>query len=431
MNDDLELPRARVKPRIPVGNSTDLIRLISEKYPRTAMAIAAGQIVLPYTKNARMWLNDRRTYTIKVLGGTGSNDSLYDDLHEWVLSILPPGKQRALVAYVPRGNRNPYSLDFSEPRARIRLRYDGSREQDIMVDGYKISVSVTDSGTGGSGDKASFKPPEIVFTMTSVAARNAMLAQLDKIIEQLGSEARDPMFYMLDYLGDWGSVDSLPPRPLDSVVLPVGKIERLETDLRKFLSSEAEYNRRSIPWHRGYMLAGPPGTGKTSLARALASHFRLDMWYLPLADVNKDTNLIKTVNAIRSGSMLLLEDIDIYHIARERDDVGESSTLSGLLNSLDGIATPHGLVTMMTTNDITQLDPALLRYGRSDVIEHFDLSGPDEARRLIQRWYDTDDVPSLNPEFEMSAAEIVEHLRQSDTIEDAIQRLEKEKEAVR
>ena len=66
----------------------------------------------------------------------------------------------------------------------------------------------------------------------------------------------------------------------------------------------------------------------------------------------------------RPSGMLLLEDIDVFHAAARRDDDAGSITLSGLLNALDGIATPHGLLTVLTTNTPEVLDHAVVRAGR-------------------------------------------------------------------
>jgi len=67
----------------------------------------------------------------------------------------------------------------------------------------------------------------------------------------------------------------------------------------------------------------------------------------------------------------LLEDVDVFHSATERDDEGSGVTLSGLLNALDGIATPRGLLTVTTTNDPSALDVAVIRPGRVDLSEQF------------------------------------------------------------
>lgn len=163
-------------------------------------------------------------------------------------------------------------------------------------------------------------------------------------------------------------------------------MDRLVSDVQGFLDAEADYNRRGMPYHRGYLLYGPPGTGKTSIVRALAAHFGLDLWYAPLGDMQKDASLINLVNEVKPGSILLLEDIDVYHSSRERAD-DEGLSMAGLLNALDGVATPHGLITFITTNHIEVLDDALLRSGRIDVQEEVGLPNAEQVARLYENWY--------------------------------------------
>jgi len=358
----------------PPAPASDLISTLRDKAPRMAMALAVGQLAWPAARSVRTWARDQATYTVKVLG----DDEVYDDLHEWVLAMLPPGQRRALVAWSSKpGFFAETPGGPPKPLRPLRLRYDGAREQVIRVGGHRIRVAVTDSEAGGD-DRRRWKPPEIVFTARSVTGRDALIAEIEGVLRASQQAARKPEVRMLGKWDDW--------ERLDSVVLPPGQMERLTADVGRFLASEHEYVRRCIPWHRGHLYEGPPGTGKTSVARALASHFGMDLWYLPLADVKKDGELLRLASSVTPRSMLLLEDVDVFHAATERDDDADL-TLSGLLNTLDGIATPHGLLTVLTTNTPEVLDHAVTRAGRVDLTEHFSLASAEQVASLVARWY--------------------------------------------
>jgi SpoVK/Ycf46/Vps4 family AAA+-type ATPase len=117
----------------------------------------------------------------------------------------------------------------------------------------------------------------------------------------------------------------------------------------------------------------------------------MPVYYLPLGDPEQDKDLISLVQQIRSQCMLLIEDVDVYHAATDRDDDGKKASLSAVLNTLDGIWTPHGLVTVLTTNDRDALDPALLRAGRVDLDEEFTVLDLEQAQRLAV--YAESDLP--------------------------------------
>lgn len=405
--------------------ASDLIGALRERAPRVALALAATQAAWPFAVTIKNRANGWRTFTVKV----SSHDDVYDDLHDWVLSLLPPGRQRALVAWSSRSYRHVLAPDGrpSREESRLRLHYDGSREQSIRVGGHKIKVQVSE-GSSSDGESKSFSPPEIIFTAMSASARDALLDGIREVLALSGKRRRRPQFRMLDKWGDWTRLDDLPPRPLDSVVLPAGQLERITGDVSRFLQAEADYVSRGIPWHRGHLYEGPPGTGKTSVALAVAGHLGMDIWYLPLADISKDSDLIRMITMVTPRSMLLLEDADVFRAATERKEKKRDGkvTLSGLLNSLDGIATPHGLVTVMTTNRAGALDDAVVREGRVDLREHFALADDDQVIRLISRYYG-EPATGLIPSG-MSPAAVIEACKRNDTMRGAVDDLRKRDE---
>ncbi|PWN20346.1 hypothetical protein BCV69DRAFT_260314, partial [Microstroma glucosiphilum] len=186
-------------------------------------------------------------------------------------------------------------------------------------------------------------------------------------------------------------------RELDSVVLSAGQRSRIEEDVKSFLGRGAWYARRGIPYRRGYLLHGSPGSGKTSIIQALAGALDLNICLLNLSERGlTDDKLNHLLSLAPERSILLLEDIDAAFPSRSASEAEEpkkeyqtSVTFSGLLNALDGVASGESRIVMMTTNHVERLDPALIRPGRVDLIEELGDADEGMVQELFERFYGT------------------------------------------
>lgn len=89
-------------------------------------------------------------------------------------------------------------------------------------------------------------------------------------------------------------------------------------------------------------------------------------------------------------SIVLLEDIDAAFSKRvqtSEDGYQSAVTFSGLLNTLDGVASADSRIIFMTTNHLGRLDPALVRPGRVDLVSYLGDASPYQARELFARFY--------------------------------------------
>ena len=226
-------------------------------------------------------------------------------------------------------------------------------------------------------------------------------------------------------------------RPLSSVVLDGGVTEKIESDVKAFLARKQWYACRGgltyargngvladssihigIPYRRGYLLHGPPGSGKTSFIQALAASLGFDIYLVNLSLRGMaDDKLALLLSQAPSRSIILMEDVDSafnkrvqvsedgyvvrplhavaasqyrprkYLLAHVHVRYQSSITFSGFLNALDGVTSGEERIVFMTTNHLERLDAALIRPGRVDVIQLLDDASPSQARRLFCRFY--------------------------------------------
>jgi len=200
------------------------------------------------------------------------------------------------------------------------------------------------------------------------------------------------------YFEAWASPDLQTRRPIESVHMNGDSKADLLADLDNYNSQECRefYKSRDIPYRRGYLLHGPPGTGKTSTCIALASYYEAELYLLHLPRLEDDEQLGTLFKSLPKRCFLVLEDIDAVGIQKRRSGKKvvrghEGCTLSGLLNVLDGVSSSEGRIILMTTNHIENLDPALIRPGRIDKMVYMGKVERPMAKEMFMRFFKPDE----------------------------------------
>lgn len=229
------------------------------------------------------------------------------------------------------------------------------------------------------GNATTFRPE------VQVRLRTRDLSICEHLLKDIEAVARmkdTPKVYVHQRWG-WSAVRKIPEGRV--AILPDRQLEDLIEDVQAFKQSERWYQMTGLPYRRGYLLEGISGSGKTSTVIAVATEFNLNVCLLALSGYTDET-LADAVRQLPTNSILLLEDIDCAWDSREPKD---RITFSGLLNVLDGAATPDGRLTFQTTNHRERLDPALIRPGRVDYEINFGHATAKQIDEMATRFSPT------------------------------------------
>jgi len=248
----------------------------------------------------------------------------------------------------------------------------------------------------------------------------------------------------------WSYQTTQDGRTIKSVVLPEVVKNSVLNHLKRFKDDADFYLDNGIPYRTGICLHGSPGTGKTSLVRALCDYLKKDLYRLSLNYVT-DATLESALSSVPGNGIVLIEDIDTFSVAKTRkidrrnmpktnrngavevpvaigDHGGKTPdlsldkflkdratpaaepavsdyeslsflTLSGVLNAIDGVTTSKGRILIMTTNHVENLDSALMRTGRVDLTVQLPVLDDETFRDMFARFYPDYELPASNIEW--------------------------------
>ncbi|MFK5882154.1 MAG: ATP-dependent metallopeptidase FtsH/Yme1/Tma family protein [Sulfurospirillum sp.] len=235
----------------------------------------------------------------------------------------------------------------------------------------------------------------IFFLVILLLARKRREKELQDI------EGKEQKAFSLDALSSFDIHPALSKIRFDDVAGIKDVKEELE-EIVDFLKYPAKYKQYGISLPRGVLLIGPPGVGKTLIAKAVAGEANVPFFYQSGASfvqiyVGMGAKRVRELFAHAKAyapSIIFIDEIDAVGKARGgmRNDERES-TLNQLLTEMDGFEDSSGVIVIGATNKIDIIDEALLRSGRFD--RRVFISLPDLQDRVdILRVY-LKDKPSV------------------------------------
>ena len=188
---------------------------------------------------------------------------------------------------------------------------------------------------------------------------------------------------------------------------------RVLSSLDAFEAKAGKYEIPGFPHKLGLLLWGPPGTGKTSLIKAIANKTRRHVVNIKLSQVGTNQKLAdwlfderyhvdgEATKVAVNECIFVFEDVDcVSDVVLSREAKGADAapagsddrlSLAGLLNVLDGVVDSPGRIVIMTSNHPEKLDPALVRPGRINLALYLGFVTADSASAMVKHYFGGDD----------------------------------------
>ena len=195
-----------------------------------------------------------------------------------------------------------------------------------------------------------------------------------------------------------GEGEGITPVESDVTFDDIGGIADVKQELQEiidFLRNPSRFKAFGARMPRGVLLVGPPGVGKTMIAKAVAAEAGVPFYYQSAASFvqiyvgmgAKRVHELFTAAKNNSPAIIFIDEIDA--VGKERDgnrSDEREATLNQLLTEMDGFEDSSGVIVVAATNKIGVLDAALLRAGRFDRRVFVELPTPTERAAIINKY---------------------------------------------
>ena len=178
----------------------------------------------------------------------------------------------------------------------------------------------------------------------------------------------------------------------------IAGMHEIKNDIKEyinFINNKDKYLKFGARLPKGVLLVGPPGCGKTLIAKSIAGETGINMYAISASDINEmfvgvgSKRIRKLFELARenSPSIIFIDEIDSIGMKRGGFNSGgreHDNVLNKILVEMDGFNDNENIMVFAATNRVKDLDPALLRSGRFDRKIYIDYPNKNERKEILE-----------------------------------------------